>query len=132
MKKCLVTILALIYLSTSSGMILHMHYCMGKMVNWGLTQSHSKKCPRCGMERTAQEESGCCRDESRFVKNNTDQVQDDFATPSIHAFAAPAVLYPIVLIERSNTTPVFNVPQTHAPPISAEPAIYKQICSFLI
>lgn len=132
MKKILVTILALVYLSTSSGMILHMHYCMGKMVNWGLTKSDSKKCPGCGMEKSAQDESGCCSDESRFVKNNTDQVQDDYSLPAITELSAPVVVYPVSLMEIEVISPAYIVPQTHAPPDLAKQPVYLQICSFLI
>lgn len=84
------------------------------------------------MEKSAQDESGCCRDESRFVKNNTDQVQDDYSLPAIPELSAPAVVYPVSLIDFEVISPSYIVPQTHAPPDLAKHRVYLQICSFLI
>jgi hypothetical protein len=36
MKKFITAILAVLYLGTSSGATIHMHYCMGKLAEWGL------------------------------------------------------------------------------------------------
>ena len=34
MKKAIVSILAVLYLCSSAGATVHLHYCMGKLVNW--------------------------------------------------------------------------------------------------
>ncbi len=49
MKKVLTTILAFVYLSTSMGATIHLHYCMGKLASWGLIDHESKNCTKCGM-----------------------------------------------------------------------------------
>jgi hypothetical protein len=52
MKKVLVTILAFVYLTISSGASINIHYCMEKLMNWDLTnkQNIQSKCSICGME----------------------------------------------------------------------------------
>ncbi len=44
MKKVLTTILAFVYLSTSMGATIHLHYCMGKLASWSLIDHESKNC----------------------------------------------------------------------------------------
>jgi hypothetical protein len=73
MKKFLAVILALAYMTASTGATLHMHYCMGKLADWGLGHNTSKTCDKCGMEKSGEKDNGCCKDEHKFVKNNTDQ-----------------------------------------------------------
>ena len=68
MKKLAATILAIIYISTSSGAVIHLHDCMGKLVKTGLGHSKQDKCGKCGMKNTDAENSGCCKDEYRQIK----------------------------------------------------------------
>ena len=80
-KRFLVTILALVYLSTSVGATVHMHYCMDKLVSWsfGHEKSDKNSCPDCGIGKTATDKhcgkecNGCCKDEQKQVKLDNDQ-----------------------------------------------------------
>src|SRR5687768_15316056 len=81
MKKFLIAILAFLYLSTSVGATVHMHYCMDKLVAWGLGKEKNKKqsCSYCGMSKSTcnkhcgKESKGCCKDEQKQVKLDNDQ-----------------------------------------------------------
>jgi len=73
MRKLLATLLAALYLGTSVGMVVNMHYCMGRLAAWSLGHDDSQTCGRCGMEKSAENENGCCKDEQRFLKNDDDQ-----------------------------------------------------------
>jgi hypothetical protein len=79
MKKVLATILAVVYLSSSMGATIHLHYCMGKLASWGLIDHESNKCPECGMvKKTSSSQNmaakmGCCRDEHKQIKTDKDQ-----------------------------------------------------------
>lgn len=73
MKRFVASILALIYLNTSIGVGVHVHYCMGKVASWGLGNQEPKSCSGCGMEKPEQKDSGCCKDKYTFFKNITDQ-----------------------------------------------------------
>lgn len=129
MKKFLVTILALVYISTSTGAVLHMHYCMGKMVDWGLIHNDSKECSKCGM---GEENNGCCKDEHKFVKNDTDQKTLKAGFQLIQLLA---VALPVCYIEiPSNDFPAIieENPISHAPPRSSGVAVYIRNCVFLI
>ena len=73
MKKFLAAILAILYLSTTIGATIHMHYCMGRLVDWGLTHSNSSTCARCGMEKKSGSFNGCCKDECKQLRVDKDQ-----------------------------------------------------------
>ena len=74
MKKIVVAILAVLYLSTSMGATVQLHYCMGKLVSWSLGFVNSNKCSKCGMEKShAEQKDGCCKDEYKQIKNDKDQ-----------------------------------------------------------
>ena len=79
MKKVLATILAFVYLSTSMGATIHLHYCMGKLASWGLIDHDSKNCTKCGMVKKTPgshfmaAKMDCCRDEHKQIKTDKDQ-----------------------------------------------------------
>jgi hypothetical protein len=65
MKKFISIFLALIYLSTSSGLALQVHYCMDKVTGMSLVEHEKKACDKCGMEKGS---NTCCKDELAFIK----------------------------------------------------------------
>lgn len=79
MKKIIASILAVLYLSTSMGATVHLHYCMDKLVGWSLLDHGSRDCSSCGMPKLRPEEGcmvkmkGCCHDEHKQFKSEKDQ-----------------------------------------------------------
>ncbi|MGK2861396.1 MAG: HYC_CC_PP family protein [Chitinophagaceae bacterium] len=81
MKKFLIAILAIVYVTTAMGATVHFHYCMDKLVAWDLGKKGpaKKSCSNCGMKKTSadkhchQETKGCCKDEQKLVKLADDQ-----------------------------------------------------------
>ena len=126
MKKLLTTILAFIYLSTSMGATVHLHYCMGKLASWGLIDHESKHCAKCGMLKKTTTAHGidagmnCCKDEHKQIKSN----QDQKSSPA--EFFKYISLYPFPVIREAaaDITPVLSVaiayPNTHAPPLAGK------------
>ena len=70
MKKFLVTILALVYLGSSIGATVNLHYCMGKLKTWDLFHTSKNTCGSCGMEKA---KMGCCHDEQKQLHAAQDQ-----------------------------------------------------------
>jgi len=140
MKKFLVTILALVYLTTSVGATVHMHYCMDKLVAWGLghEKSGKKSCPSCGMEKTTtgkhcgKESKGCCKDEQKIVKLENDQKisEASLQLTQIPAEAITPVHFDYSLEYVSSLTEEY--PLTHAPPPSGATPVYILNCNFRI
>jgi hypothetical protein len=125
MKKVLATILAFVYLSSSMGATIHLHYCMGKLASWGLIDHESKTCPKCGMfkkkpaSKCMTAKMDCCRDEHKQIKTDKDQklfpseffkynnslqaiALNESVTQSIKAFSI-SIAYP-----NTNAPPLFD------------------------
>ena len=74
MKKFLVFIFAVLYIGSSTGATIHLHYCMGKLVNMSLDSESTKKCPKCpSKEKSASCSKDCCKDLHKTVKLEKDQ-----------------------------------------------------------
>ena len=74
MKRFCLAILAILYLTTSMGATIHLHYCMGELVECSLWNKNSSKCSKCGMEKNPEStDNGCCKDEHRHIKIEKDQ-----------------------------------------------------------
>ena len=132
MKKFIVAILAVLYLGTSTGATVHMHYCMGKLADWGLGHNKSKTCGNCGMEKSEEKDNGCCKDEHKFVKNDNDQkTTESFVTN----FALQVIVIPVECFTSSEilvSSVTEKHPVSHAPPRSSGVAVYIRNCTFLI
>ena len=132
MNKLITAILAVLYLGTSAGATVHLHYCMSKLSDWEFGHSKSKTCSKCGMEKSDEKDNGCCKDEHKFIKNETDQkaAETGFQLMQLVAIAlpvsfveVPAVTFPS--IEEEN-------PVSNSPPRSAGVAVYIRNRTFLI
>ncbi|HLZ89948.1 MAG TPA: hypothetical protein VKQ52_22000 [Puia sp.] len=122
MKKVLVFILAVIYLSTSIGATVHLHYCMGRLVSWGLADRSGKSCEFCGMQKMGPSGESvvgmknCCHEESRQIKNDKDQKTGQEFFQMIKAAPAIADLPQPVWVDAAVVSPVLSQPVSHGPP----------------
>lgn len=132
MKKFIVAILALLYIGTSTGATIHMHYCMDKLADWGIGKNDSKTCGKCGMEKSNEKNNGCCKDEHKFIKSVTDQktVEPDFQFIQLIAVALPLSFFEIQPINISYV--IEENPISHPPPRYIGVAVYIRNCVFLI
>src|SRR5258708_39522872 len=117
MKKFFVFILSLVYLTASTGATVHMHYCMGKLVEWGLQQDPKKKdkCSKCGMKNLANKK-GCCKDEQKHIQIEKDQKGSAFRCNFNKQFNVPASYSITENICAYNISLVLEFTTTHAPP----------------
>jgi hypothetical protein len=132
MKKFFVAISAFVYIISSTGATMHMHYCMGKLADWGFGQNDSKTCSKCGMEKSSEKDNGCCRDEQKFVKNDTVQQTAEAGLLLTHltSIAVPVSFIEIPLPRFSYATE--ENPLFHVPPRTGGVAVYIRNCVFLI
>lgn len=127
MKKILLGILAFIYITVASGLVVNIHYCMGRLSGVDYGYSSNNKCSKCGMEN----KKGCCHNESKFVKLAGDQ---QLAKANISIAQAP--------IEVNSFHVDFSQPvqglekilalQYHSPPDKALAPVYLLNCVFRI
>ena len=132
MKKLILTILAIVYITTSTGAAIHLHYCMGKLADWGFGHNLSKACGKCGMKKSDEKDNGCCRDENKFIKNDTDQKKADIGF-QLMQLTGVAITVGFIEITAHHFADVSAAnPFSHAPPRTSSIAVYLRNCVFLI
>jgi hypothetical protein len=138
MKKILATILAILYLSTSMGATIHLHYCMGKLVAWGLLDSDNKDCVSCGMPKQQAADGcmvamkGCCHDEHKQIKNEKDQKPGQ-SSPELTRAAPVAVILSYNLWQDSFISSLtVRQPAIHGPPPIDRVPVFLRNCNFRI
>lgn len=132
MKKFVVAILAMLYLGTSISATIHLHYCMGKLVDWGLWHNDSSKCGTCGMEKGHKTtDDGCCKDEYKYVKNTTDQKTTNYTIQTLQVLVTATPSF-----YNNEADHFFKTLQdyatSHAPPIKSGVEILLRNCVFRI
>ena len=128
MKKIIVSILAVFYLCSSVGATIHLHYCMGKLINWSLLNADGDKCGKCGMKK----DGGCCKDENKFLKNNFDQKTTESAVNLLLLITSSAPVVFVNLAENYSFSLIEKYPICHAPPLITAGEIYIRNCVFRI
>ncbi|WP_298391775.1 hypothetical protein [Hydrotalea sp.] len=132
MKRFAAAILTVLYISTSVGAMVHMHCCMGKLAELGLGQKESKTCGNCGMKTSEAKEKGCCRDEHKFIKNNTDQKATE-AGLQLSKLRATDLRTAFIESPSFNFTSISeDYPESNAPPRSNGVAAFILNRTFLI
>ncbi|MDE3248769.1 MAG: hypothetical protein KGO82_08930 [Bacteroidota bacterium] len=116
MKRSLVFILCLLYIVSSAGASLQLHYCMGKLAGWDLGAPASNHCQQCGMEKKAGKQH-CCHDEQKWIKGATDQTANRNSIALQVPALAHAQFFAIVLPtpKAQHPTPVHRLPLTSPP-----------------
>lgn len=140
MKKFLATILAFIYITTSVGGMVHLHYCMDQLVEWelGNRNSNDKVCSYCGMARSEtdqhcqKESKGCCKHEQKFVKLQNDQKVSDATFKFLQI--SPDIITPRSLDHCSKNVAVLTkqLPVINAPPQTGNISLFIRNCFFRI
>lgn len=122
----------LIYGSATMGATLHLHYCMGKLADWGIGQNDSKICGNCGMDKSEEKDNGCCKDEQKQIKLKTDH-QKVGSTAFLNMLFASVITTPI---PDFNFQPFVQITESystcHAPPDIGDIKLHVLHCVFLI
>jgi hypothetical protein len=131
MRQILLAILGFLYLTSTVGATVHFHYCMDKLVDSGLWRNEDKKCGKCGMDKSQEKENGCCKDEQKQVKVETEHK----GVSHYQLNDAGIAILPALLFETPDTkisTVTEHNPLSHAPPRCGDIAVYIQNCVFRI
>ncbi len=99
MKKLIITVLAVFYLGVSSGATVHFHYCMGELIEWGLSNDSSEgadDCSNCGMKKGVSE--NCCKDQKQELKLKESQ-KAPLSIFKTKILVVEPILYPELLVK---------------------------------
>lgn len=119
MKKLFTISLAFLYLLISSGLLVEIHHCMGRIADATLHlvahEPRTGECGKCGMPKSDESEH-CCKDEIKLVKLDSDQKPASLA----YQIGAPvAILEPMGWPQLY--TPILELREMELPKANAPP-----------
>ncbi len=110
MKRLIIATLAILYLTTSIGIVWHYHYCMGELVRCEIWENKKSICSECGMPlKSGSGGNGCCKDEYKYVKNDKDQESDNSVTLTEAKLLFDSICDQPVSISLSSSFPAVKV-----------------------
>jgi hypothetical protein len=127
MKKIVAGILSVIYITVTSGIVVNIHYCMGRINNIDYTYNNSNKCCKCGMEN----KKGCCHNEFKMIRLADDQ-QVAKANISIAQFPADINVMAVNLLQPAQGSEKITALDYHSPPDKRLSSVYLHDCVFRI
>ena len=89
MKKILASISMLVYFAMTCGVIVNLHYCMGRVQSFEFYGIEKKVCDVCGM--SLKNTHGCCKEEMKILKIQDDQNKAQ-ASYTIKSIEVPATI----------------------------------------
>lgn len=130
MKKLIITLVAVFYLGVSSGATVHLHYCMGQLVEWGLVSKNPDKCSKCGMKTGSTKD--CCKNEHRQFKIESAQKISEYSF-QLKAPGLDLVLFPYQFeTDLYITSLIEEYPMGNAPPDTQNTPAFIRNCNFRI
>ena len=132
MKKFLILTFVLFYFSVASGATVEFHYCMGKLVEWGMAHpddSKSKACGNCKM--SAEDSKDCCKKNQQEVKiEKAQKAQFSFQFKSFPSVVAlpDDVETRLLSVQQINTGANYS----HAPPRTQKTPVFLMLRTFRI
>ena len=129
MKKLLASISVIVYFVMTCGVIVNLHYCMGRVQSIDFYGAEKKICDKCGM--SLDNTHGCCKEEVKILKLQSDQnkAHATYSFKGIDIVATTPSDFIVATINNIERTTRFN---DHSPPLLTEQDTYLQNCVFRI
>lgn len=112
---------------------MHFHYCMDQLIGTSLVKTAVEECGNCGMEVNPTEDNGCCKEEFKQLKFDTNQNVEEFALQIMQTLGTslpPATFeIPSFLQLATNAT---DYPLVNSPPEINTIPVYLRNCVFRI
>lgn len=128
MKKVIASILLLLYVTVSSGIVINLHYCMNRLDSAKLGVVNNEVCTKCGMQ--TDELNSCCHNEVKIIKiqdvQKVTNLNYDFAT-----FKIVTTNHSNLFVELLSTLNDYSFVNNHSPPINKQDT-YLVNCVFRI
>ena len=132
MKRILLIFLAVFYFGISQGAIVYFHYCMGELVQMGMTESNPSLCDFCGMDSKESREKTCCEKKTKLVKVDNSQKM----APSHFQFEqAPVIVSKNIIWEARNIAVPIELGKaslSNAPPQGQDIPVFIRNCTYRI
>lgn len=129
--------MAFIYLGSSAGATVHLHYCKGELVDIQVGEKEKRSCSGCKASASKKTKKpcmkNCCKDEHRLMKVEKDHkqagdVQFNFSQPLFHAIPVSYFELPDIFVSGKENA----LPFTHAPPLINSVQLHLLHCHFRV
>jgi hypothetical protein len=117
MKKLAACILVLVYFTVTTGFVVSVHYCMGKLSSVELGYTGKTECGKCGMN--LEKSHGCCKDDVKLVKMQVDHNFAKTVTPDFSLALASANTFGDFSVSLQSSANVDH-PLAHGPPLNKQ------------
>ena len=123
MKKVLASISVIVYFVMTCGVVVNLHYCMGRVQSIDFYGAEKKICDKCGM--SLDNTHGCCKEEVKILKLQDDQnkAQVSYSIKSIDVVATIPSDFIVATINNIERTSHFD---NHSPPLLTKQDTYLQ------
>jgi len=130
MKKAVAIIALASYLLVTTGVVINYHYCMKRLASTQVFGSAKTFCGKCGMH--TKKSNGCCRDEVKVMKLQTDQNSFSAIALSIPPIENIVITPSEFIAALSYNTSEQKHFHNHSPPLLSAQDTYLQISVFRI
>jgi hypothetical protein len=127
-KKVFISILAILYITITSGVMVNIHYCMGKMTSVEYGNEKQKNCSSCGMEQ----KDGCCHTEHKFIKSGDQHLFVKNIADLSAGYVVAVSETPAYPINDFYTSRVLLYSPSHSPPDNRQNNLRLYNCVFRI
>ncbi len=132
MKRVLLIIFAVFYLSVANGATVYFYYCMGELVHIGMSDQDKSACGTCGMPQKQDKKEPCCKKDSKELKVDISQKAPQ---TSFQFQPVPILLFGHIPAELSHiSTPVTldKATLSNAPPGWQQVPVFVRNCTYRI
>jgi hypothetical protein len=129
-RRILTGLIAIIYLAFSSGVVMSIHYCMGKLSSVSFDPIAGSTCI-CGMPKDDSNKKTCCKTEYKVVKME-DSHKAAYASLLVQT---PVSILPVTLnlLQQPTLVNAESIPTyIHGPPLLSQQDTYLRNCVFRI
>lgn len=130
MKKLVLTISFLCYLTVTCGVVVNLHYCMDRLAAVHLFGNESEECGQCGM--AMHDNNPCCHDEVKVVKLEQDQNKLSTTDYTISGLTETVIRPSVFFNAPFEAALKISIGHDHSPPLLSEQGRYLQISVFRI
>jgi hypothetical protein len=120
------------------GATVHLHYCMGKLFGWSLTDQDSKNCGQCGMPKSSMSghclsfKDGCCQDKHAHLQLDKDQKTTEGAYNILAFSPATLPMGTATIPDNCSASFITGYPTVNGPPGPEKCPLFIRNCTFLI
>lgn len=120
MKKSIIILFSLFYLTAVSGVTVSLHYCGGKIKSISFFDKKGNDCC-CGNKKKSK---NCCNQKSTFIKVKDNHHLSSSIDVNSSYFKIIATVFPTPVFEIPNAHTYYHTLNYHAPPVLYDKPLY--------